>query len=166
MTVAIEFPQLSPISPGFGKLAGILERPEHDTGQSKAYSLKGPIPLSNYKLADARQSLKALSIEHSIDNWDGEGAIAISSEAYMQAINFIELLSDQKLPMPQFEPEVDGAIELEWYKNPSFIFTVSISGNQILGYSGYFGKSRRMYGTEPFDANLPDILKKNILLFI
>ncbi len=121
---------------------------------------------SNQPSILALKQLKSVYEECSIDNWDGYGALSISAEAVSEATLFLGLLSDSHLPMPDISPEVDGGIELEWYKSTNFIFTINISGSEILGYSGFYGKRKRTYGTEPLTKEIPASIAGNITQFI
>ena len=54
------------------------------------------------------------------DNWDGEGAAAITSETVGRAIRVLDSLVEQAeanfvvLPMPDFGPSDSGSVDLQW----------------------------------------------------
>lgn len=121
---------------------------------------------SNQPLVQAFAQLEAVFNEHQEKNWDGYGALPISEIAYQESMQFLVLLDDLHLPMPDIAPEVDGGIELEWYKSTDFIFTINMSGSEILGYSGFYGKRKRTYGTEPLAKEIPASIAENIAQFI
>lgn len=121
---------------------------------------------SNQPLILALEQLLTIFAEYSTENWDGFGALPLSKEAMLEAGLFLQYLDDARLPMPYISPEVDGGIELEWYKSTDFIFTVNMSGNEILGYSGFYGKRKRTYGTEPLTKEIPASIAGNIAQFI
>lgn len=121
---------------------------------------------SNQPLIPALEQLLTIFAEYSTENWDGFGALPLSKEAMLEAVSFLQYLDDARLPMPNISPEVDGGIELEWYKSTSFIFTVNMSGSEILGYSGFYGKRKRTYGTEPLTKEIPASIARNIAQFI
>ncbi len=120
---------------------------------------------SNQPLIPALVRLQSIVTHFSIKNWDEYGALPVSREAYKEAKDFIFLLADGGLPMPDISPEVDGGIEFEWYMSSDHIFTVSFNGKKILGYSGMFGEGDTFYGTSKIDSKIPDIIRWNISKF-
>ncbi len=120
---------------------------------------------SNLPLIPALVRLQSIVTHFSIKNWDEYGALPVSGEAYKEAKDFIFLLADGGLPMPDISPEVDGGIEFEWYLSSDHIFTISFNGKKVLGYSGMFGEEDTFYGTSKIDSEIPDIVRWNISKF-
>ncbi len=63
--------------------------------------------------AAALSRLAALAAECAEQGWDGEDAVAISSGAVAAAERLVRALPDG-IPIPEFAPEPDGSISLEW----------------------------------------------------
>lgn len=120
---------------------------------------------SNQPLIPALMRLQSIVTHYSIKNWDEYGALPVSGEAYKEAKDFIFLLADGGLPMPDISPEVDGGIEFEWYLSSNHLFTMSFNGKKVLGYSGMFGEEDTFYGTSKIDSEIPDIVRWNISKF-
>ncbi len=154
--------------PAYPELATTGRSKESSTVKNLVKEVREHFTQANtyYPLVQALQQLEAVYEEYSENNWDGYGALSISAEAVSEATLFLGLLSDSHLPMPDISPEVDGGIELEWYKSTDFIFTVNMSGSEILGYSGFYGKRKRTYGTEPLTKEIPASIAGNIAQFI
>ncbi len=120
---------------------------------------------SNQPLIPALRRLHSIFTQFSTKNWDGYGALPVSGEAYEEAEDFISLLADGGLPMPDISPEIDGGIEFEWYMSSNHIFAMSFDGKKVLGYSGMFGEGNTFYGTSKIDSEIPDIIRWNISKF-
>ena len=90
----------------------------------------------------------------SSNNWDGEGANAISESAYVEAARFIRLLP-VAFPLPDIVPEPNGQIGFEWPVRRQHMFVVAVGGTQTLTFAGMFGADSSTHGTEPFSDSLP-----------
>jgi hypothetical protein len=88
-----------------------------------------------------------------LENWDGQGAIAVGQETFRQAYRFIEALPLGSIP-PSLGVEPDGQITLEWYKSTRKTLSISISPEGDLHYSAIVGLSKS-YGTEAFFGEIP-----------
>src|SRR2546426_1171786 len=104
-------------------------------------------------------ALDELMARGSAANWDGYGAPPVEPLAKAGAKHFIDLLG-AKLP----EPEValaPGAITFDWYINPRWIFSVSVSDDRKVHYAGLFGTDK-MSGTVELTGALPEIMELGI----
>lgn len=100
--------------------------------------------------------------EYSSQDWDGEGALPISEDAYFETTRFITSLPTYlDLPLPEISPDNDGEISLEWYRDNRQVFVVTISGKNRIAYAGLFG-ANKIYGTEYFAESLPLIILINL----
>lgn len=87
-------------------------------------------------------------------NWDGEGALAISSDTMFEALNFIRLLpADVRLP--DVSPSTEGAIDFEWRKDRARC-NIELSGSGEIVYSVYFSKYNRDFGIKPYVEKIPN----------
>jgi hypothetical protein len=95
-----------------------------------------------------------------LDNWDGDGATAISIAAYMHAVQLLRHLPSD-LPLPSAHPDSDGYIELEWYQAGK-TFSILIGARLTLFWAGYYSHDKRRSGREPFDGTFPTDLTVEI----
>ncbi len=92
------------------------------------------------------------------DMWDGYNAVKIPDIAFIEAIEFIELLP-KSLPKPELVPDPQGEIGFEWHFGENRVFVVSIKGNRIISFAGLLGsKILRIRGTEIFNDAIPNII--------
>jgi len=106
--------------------------------------------------------LGEILVKYSFPNWDGEGATAISQDAYFEALRFVKNLPTYAdFPLPEIVPDNDGEISLEWYRSNRQVFVVSISGRNRLAYAGLFG-ANDIHGTESFGESIPFVILANL----
>ena len=109
---------------------------------------------------EAMSELHSLYHECSVANWDGENAMAISEETYLEAANFLALLP-LTIRTPDVVPEPKGGVAFEWEQNGR-IFVVSVKGRQTLAYAGIFGPTAKTYGSEDFSDSIPTSVISNL----
>lgn len=83
-------------------------------------------------------------------DWDGAGADPLNGEALYRAIQFVRLLP-ANLPMPEFAPEPDGSVSLDWMHSKRRRLSVSIGRSDRLAYAWLDG-TRKGHAVERFDA--------------
>ncbi|MBI4304633.1 MAG: hypothetical protein HY665_09905 [Chloroflexi bacterium] len=98
--------------------------------------------------------------EASQDNWDGYGAKRISSASYEKATRFCKMLPIS-VPIPDVCVDPDGMVELEWYKEPRKVFSVTIESDGTLIFAGLFGFSK-IHGMENFGDEIPKTIFDSI----
>lgn len=86
-------------------------------------------------------------------NWDGYNALAVEEKTLFNAYWFIESLP-LGYPLPSVGAEPDGHLTLEWYSNPRWILSVSISPESMLYYAALFG-TRYERGSDHFCGEIP-----------
>lgn len=96
-----------------------------------------------------------------LENWDGDGATAISLAAYMHSLQLLSQLPSD-LPLPSAHPDSDGYIELEWY-HAGKTFSILIGARTTLFWAGYYSQDKRRSGREPFDGMFPADLTVEIM---
>lgn len=89
-------------------------------------------------------------------NWDGEGADAIEQDTLRNAYLFIEALPDG-YPLPDITAEPDGHLDLEWYRHPRRILSVSVSPEGMLYWAALVGIEDPR-GSCPFYGDMPDTI--------
>ena len=104
--------------------------------------------------ASALATLAALEAECAAFGWDGDGADAVSPIAAAAAKRFVRALPDG-LPLPEFAPEPDGSISLDWIRSPTQLFSLSVGRSNRLAYAWLDG-SDKGHGVAHFDdQNIP-----------
>jgi len=138
-------------NPGISEAAKILKQANEHISESLQNSgtfLAEMLPLQNaYE-------------EASEEGWDGYDAEKINYATYVNAQKFLSLLP-AGIEAPEFTPESDGEISIEWQKSSKRIFSVSVGQDGRLTYVGFYGKSRAK-GVEYLDDEIPQNILSNI----
>jgi hypothetical protein len=105
-------------------------------------------------LSTLLSSIAVARNESSEDDWDGEGAKAVSSEAIQAAIQIAaHLPSYWKTPDVAAEPS--GGIAFEWYRDRAHLVAVTTDGKS-LRWVAADGPGITSGGSEPFRKLIPD----------
>jgi hypothetical protein len=102
------------------------------------------------KKANALSQLAALAAECADPGWDGESAAAIDPVAVLWAKRFVRALPDG-MPLPEFAPEPDGSISLDWIASRNRLFSLSVGHNGRLAFAWLDG-SDSGHGVARFDG--------------
>lgn len=86
-------------------------------------------------------------------NWDGHGALPVSSDVLRQGYSLLEALPEG-IPVPSIGAEPDGQLTLDWHCAPRRTLSVSVSPDGDLHYAALIGPNRE-YGTEAFFGEFP-----------
>lgn len=104
-----------------------------------------------------RAQMRSEYLDYLEDDWDGEGASAISYDALVNANSFLaQAIASGRVP--EISPEADGFIQLEWYTRPDCVFSVSFGPSNVIAYSGIFGEDSGVYGTEDISRGVPEAI--------
>lgn len=95
------------------------------------------------------------------DNWDGDGAKAITPASWRGAVKILKSLP-RGFPKPEITTSPLGFIVIEWYKKKGHILTVTIETEGILSYNALLGKNNESYGIATFEQDLPDLIMYNL----
>jgi hypothetical protein len=106
--------------------------------------------------AKAVESLYDLAERCKQENWDGDGAEAITDATYQKAYLFLETLPID-LPAPDFIPEPDGHIAMEWYRGRGRLIVLSIGEDGEIHYSFTLG-DKRGTGCECFAGSVSRVI--------
>jgi hypothetical protein len=87
------------------------------------------------------------------DDWDGEGATAISPETISAATQLICALPEG-LPPPTITPEPTGEIAFEWYRDSRHVSVLTVQDG-IIRWSAMIGTGAPLYGREFFSRTVP-----------
>lgn len=102
----------------------------------------------------AISQLWALANECGEPGWDGDGANPIDRRAVFNAVAFIRALPD-RVPMPEFAPEPDGAISLDWIRSRSRLFSLSINSSNRLACAWLDGTDKGHFVARILDGEIP-----------
>ena len=100
--------------------------------------------------ARAISTLNELVKQCSKDNCDGDGAVAIDYFAQLTAKDLIRSLPND-IAMPEFAPEPDGAVSLDWIVSRYRMFSVSVGPSDRLSFAWLDGTDRG-HGVAHFDG--------------
>ena len=85
--------------------------------------------------------LRALTHECTEKGWDGYEACALDPTAVLIAEGFVRALPDS-VPLPEFAPEPDGSVSLDWIQSKNRLFTMSVGTNHRLAYAWLDGADK------------------------
>jgi hypothetical protein len=101
-------------------------------------------------------ALAALAQECRLPNWDGQGATSVRPETLHHSKRFARALP-AGVREPSVGVEADGHLTLEWYRDPHWLISVSVSPESELFYAALFGTSD-VRGREDFANDVPEII--------
>lgn len=156
------FESVSVVSLGIGAIyslsgAGSAISPEAQTVRSAAVEIARAVESSQALFgskAAAISELWQLANEYAEVDWDGNGALPLEHMAVHNAVAFIRALPD-RVPMPEFAPEPDGSISLDWIRSRTSVFSLSIGTSYRLAYAWLDGTDQG-HAVARFDGgNIP-----------
>jgi hypothetical protein len=102
----------------------------------------------------ALSRLATMAADCAEDGWDGGTAVAIDPIALLSTKRFIRALPAD-VPLPEFSPEPDGSISLDWIQSRTRLFSLSIGRSDRLAYAWLDGTDKG-HGVAHFDGqNVP-----------
>ena len=101
--------------------------------------------------AAALSQLAALATECAEPGWDGEDAAGIDPVAVRLTERFVRALPEGA-PLPEFAPEPDGSISLDWVQSPNRLLSLSIGRSNRLAYAWLDGADKG-HGVARFDGH-------------
>ena len=99
----------------------------------------------------AISELRALANECAEAGWDGDSADGMDSLALESAQDFVRALPEG-FPLPEFAPEPDGSVSLDWTTSRHRRFTLSIGNSNRLAYAWLDGADKG-HGVARFDGS-------------
>lgn len=109
------------------------------------------------RLGDPFGALESIYEECAAPNWDGEGALPVSTAALEEARNLL-LSLPTTVPVPELFPERSGRIAFEWYKRPDCVYILSTGGTKELEFAALLGPGFEVHGKCPFSDALPSMV--------
>lgn len=111
--------------------------------------------------AAAISQLRALAHECTEQGWDGDEACALDPTAVLIAERFVRALPDS-IPRPEFAPEPDGSISLDWIQSRNRLFSLSVGTSYRLAYAWLDGADKG-HAVARFDGeNIPPLILETI----
>ena len=83
----------------------------------------------------------ALANECGEPGWDGNDALPLDHLAVFKAVAFIRALPEE-VPLPEFGPEPDGSISLDWISTRNRLFSLSVGTGDSLPYAWLDGTDK------------------------
>ncbi len=112
-------------------------------------------------LRRAQSELRTLAAECFCSGWDGEDAVGLHPSAVATAEEILRCLPGW-VPFPEFAPEPDGSISLDWIQSRNRLFSLSVGKTHRLAYSWLNG-SDKGYGVASFDGReVPSMVLEGI----
>ena len=104
------------------------------------------------------EALLELYRECAVQNWDGEGAQAVSEATINEAVDLLFLFPSQ-LPTPSFLAEPSGAIAFEWYKGPNKVLVATVDGTHAVQFAALLGEGNEAHGKANCNGSLPKAIR-------
>ena len=102
------------------------------------------------------EDMNAFAQTCAASDWDGYGANPISARTLWYAQKLVKALPTG-VSMPTVGAEPDGDLTLEWYHNPNWVLSVSVSPEGTLNYAASLGPDNDSpHGSVPFLGQVPD----------
>jgi len=144
---------MSIVTSGLSEAAKLLEQTQRGIDLRCRYA----VTLSRQQALDAVWEVWQATEE----GWStAEGEMAISQEVRDTAIRFVEALP-LAFPQPSISAEPDGHINLEWYRNPRRVISVSVAPSDRLHWAALIG-SESPRGSARFIDRIPESILRYI----
>ena len=116
-----------------------------------------PIPEDIFERESLKQEVNRLLESAGEENWDGEGALAITRSLVEIAHEVIE-----QLPVYAGKPDVEatphGEIDFDWVVDQNTMFTVSVAAPKVIAFAGTFPEAR-LKGEAEWTGELPHFVE-------
>lgn len=100
-------------------------------------------------------------LEGAEPNWDCYGAVPVTQDALVRAIEFVRSVPDGVTPPNDAGMEPDGYMTLEWYVHPRCLMSVSVGATGPIVYASTVGENIN-FGTFEFVGAWPNDLNEMI----
>lgn len=137
------------LHPGFGALysfarAGSAVSSEAQSVRRAMDSVVNSMERSQALFGDKASAISqiwTLANECAEDGWDGYDALPSNRLAVYHAVAFIRALP-VGVPLPEFAPEPDGSISLDWIQSRNRLFSLSVGPSNRLAYAWLDGTDK------------------------
>jgi hypothetical protein len=136
----------------------------HNAANRVAQKAEQSVALFGEKAA-ALSQLTEMAAGCSAAGWDGQDAAAVGQYALSLAERFVRALPED-VPLPEFSPEPDGSISLDWMHSSNRRMSVSVGRGNRLAYAWLDG-TEKSHGVAIFDGrNIPQRILSDIKAII
>ena len=160
MTAMLEMPAMARC--GFNRNTGSSEESKifYRAASNFAHNYEQSRALFGKK-EDAISQLDELVVECAETGWDGDGALPLNDKAAAIAEQFIRAIPNN-LPMPEFAPEPDGCISLDWIQSRQRLLSLSVGPTERLAYAWLNGTDKG-HGVVRFDGErVPRLIEETL----
>lgn len=144
--------------------AGSAVSPESDATRQRAEGIMQRGERSQALFGEKTRAISKISdlrAECAADDWDGSGGSALSPAAAASAIAFVRAMPES-LPIPEFAPEPDGSISLDWIHSKHRVFSLTLSERPRIAFAWIDG-SGSGHGVAGFQSNnIPLVIVEGI----
>ena len=162
MTVAAAVPRSGFVwDVGYDPVTSDSRAIQHSLAQERNY-LRGS---ASDWLPVVYATLRAIQSDCTAPNWDGTGALPVTTETIELAGEIASALYKMlppSVPVPDIIPEADGEICMSWYTDARQLFSLSIGAHGIINFAGQFGKTGGRHGWQSIDTTTRDGLEKSL----
>lgn len=127
--------------------------PEYGSTVPSSYGLRGP--KSDKWKHELKSEVTALFSEAGNPNWDGEDAVALTSETVKLALEVIDSFPAD-VDKPDVRATPHGEVSFEWEVNPKVMFSIGVIPSGNVAFVGFFPDSR-LRGNKKWNGRLPHL---------
>ena len=136
-------------APGFAALNSLAREGSAVSTEAKTLRQAASDVMNRVERSEALFGSKSYAIsqiwelanDHADPDWDGNGAYPMHQQAVFKASAFIRALPDD-FPLPEFAPEPDGSISLDWIMSRNRLFSMSVGTSDRLAYAWLDGADK------------------------
>lgn len=110
-------------------------------------------------------AFRSIRSECGWENWDGEGAIAVSEQVIAVAeitVKALIALLPMGTPAPDIIPESDGEICIGWTLDAARMFSLSVGQHGNINFAGQFGREGAVHAWQPIDTSSRGALENSL----
>ena len=107
---------------------------------------------------DLKNEVRSLLESAGVENWDGEGTLALSSKTVEVAAKLVDTFPDY-IGKPDVSATPHGEVDFDWVVSNEEMLTVSVgpSADKIV-FAGLFFETH-LNGSEPWTERLPQFIR-------
>ena len=135
--------------PGFASFYSLARRGSAISAEAQTVQSDAKIVVDSVERSQALFGAKAAAIsqvwalvnECAKPGWDGDDALPLDHKAAFKAVAFIRALP-KGVTLPEFAPEPDGSISLDWISSRNRLFSLSVGTGDRLPYAWLDGTDK------------------------
>lgn len=103
-----------------------------------------------------KNEIRLLLKDAGVENWDGEGALALSSDTVDIAQRLVDSFPND-IGIPEVTATPQGEVDFDWDVDDETMLTVSVGPSNEIAFTGLF-QNARLRGSEPWANVLPEFV--------